>query len=121
LVTAAGINNDRVEEAVRVICREYKKLREERVGEKELAKAKENLRGRLRLGLETSDQFAHFLGEQELLKNKAQTPEQKLKEIAKVSSSDILKVARQIFRPEKLNLALLGPQPPQGLLKKLKL
>jgi predicted Zn-dependent peptidase len=110
-----------VEEAVKVICREYKKIREERVNQKELEKAKENLRGRLRLGLETSDQFAHFLGEQELLKDKIQTPEQKWQEIAKVTPGDILKVARQIFRPERLNLALIGPQPSQELLKSLKL
>ena len=75
----------------------------------ELKKAKENLKGKLSLTLETSDAKAFFYGGQELLENKISTPEEIFKKIDKVSINDILKVAKDIFKPERLNLALIGP------------
>ncbi|MBI4359410.1 MAG: insulinase family protein [Candidatus Nealsonbacteria bacterium] len=110
LLTRAGIANEKVSSAIEVICREYRRLKKEKVGLKELEKAKENLRGRLSLGLETSDEIASYFGLQEVLNEKIQTPEQEFAEIAKVGQDDILRVAREIFRPEKINLALVGPQ-----------
>lgn len=110
LVTTCGVNTGRRKEAVAVICREYARLKEKKVGWPELNKAKENLLGHLKLGLETSEQFANYFGEQELLRQKILTPLQEEKEIAKVTPGDILKVAREIFRPERLNLALVGPE-----------
>ncbi|MBU4351008.1 insulinase family protein [Candidatus Parcubacteria bacterium] len=110
LVTHAGLNNEKVMEAIEIICREYQRLKMERVGDQELAKAKENLRGRLRLGLETSDSFASFFGLQELIDGKVLTPSQQWQKIAKITPDDILKVAKEVFRAENLNVALIGPQ-----------
>lgn len=110
LVTAAGVNNQKMVESVRIICREYTRLKEKRIGRAELDKAKENLRGHLRLGLETSDQFASFFGDPAVMNLPTLTPEQEWAEIAKVSQNDILKVARKVFRPERLNLAVVGPE-----------
>ena len=109
LVTHAGINSSKVPEAVKIICQEYQRLKNKKLTRQELEKAKENIRGHFRLGLETSDQFAGFFGLQGILEKKILTPEEEWREIAKITSDDILKVAREIFRPEKLNLALIGP------------
>jgi predicted Zn-dependent peptidase len=109
LVTHAGIDNKRVEGAIKIILKEYKKLREKKVPKEELQKAKDNLKGHLYLSLETSDAWAVYLGAQEILRRKISTPEEECKMIDKVSQDDILKVARDIFRPNKLNLALIGP------------
>lgn len=110
LVTHAGLNNEKVIEAVKIICREYQRLKTEKVSDQELAKAKENLRGRLRLGLETSDSFASFFGLQEVINEEVLTPSQQWQKIAKITPDDILKVAKEIFKTENLNLALIGPQ-----------
>ncbi len=109
LVTHAGIDNKRVGEAIKIILKEYQKLREKKVPKDELQKAKDNIKGHLYLGLETSDAWAAYLGAQEILQRKISTPEEECKMIDKVSQDDILKVAREIFRPNKLNLALIGP------------
>ena len=61
------------------------------------------------MGLETSDAWASNLGIQEVLQRKILTPEQECAMIDKVTAEDILKVSKEIFRPEKLNLALIGP------------
>ena len=109
LVTHTGVDNKRIEEAIKIILNEYKNLKTKKVSKKELKKAKENIKGRLYLGLETSDAWATFLGSQEILKRKISTPAQECKRIDKVSQTDILKVAKDIFQPQKLNLSLTGP------------
>jgi len=109
LVTHAGIDNKRTEEAIKIILKEYKKLKEKKVPKEELQKAKDNIKGHILLGLETSDAWAAYLGSQEILENKISTPEEECQKIDKVSQDDILKVAKEIFQPQKLNLALIGP------------
>jgi predicted Zn-dependent peptidase len=61
------------------------------------------------LGLESSDAIATFVGAQEILTNKILTLEEKFAKIEAVTVDDIYKVARDIFQPKKLNLALIGP------------
>ena len=109
LVAHAGIDNKRVEEAIKIILKECRKLTERKVPKDELKKAKENIKGRLYLSLETSDACAAYFGEQEILKGQIDSPEKECAMIDKVSQNDILKVAKEIFKPEKLNLALIGP------------
>lgn len=109
LVTRAGIDNKRVEEAIKIILKEYRKLKEKRVPGNELQKSKDNIKGHILLELETSDAWAAYFGSQEILRRKIFTPEEECQMIDKVSQDDILEVAREIFRPEKLNLALIGP------------
>ena len=119
LVTHLGVNRQRVAEAARIICREYRDLKIKKIGREELAKAKESLRGHFRLGLETSDQFASFFGLQGILGQKVLTPEQEWQEIAKVTPDDILKTAREVFRSDRLNLALIGPRPEEKKILKI--
>jgi len=119
LVTHAGIDNKRTEEAIKIILKEYKNLKEKKVPKEELQKVKDNIKGHLYLGLETSDAWASYLGVQEILKRKISTPAQECKMIDKVSQDDILKVARDIFQPKKLNLALIGPFKDKNKFQKL--
>jgi len=109
LYTLAGINNRKVEEAVSVILEEYKKIRNKKVPKEELRKAKDYVKGITSLSLESSDALASFYGLQELLENRILTLEEKFKLIDRVTSEDILKVAKSIFKPFNLNLALIGP------------
>ena len=74
-----------------------------------MEKAKDNIRGRLVLGLESSDEIAGYLAGQELMKREIITPDQLLSQIDKVSADDIMRVSKNIFRNDKLNLALIGP------------
>jgi predicted Zn-dependent peptidase len=119
LVTRAGVDNTRVESAVSTILNEYKKISQEKVPESELQKAKDNLKGKLALSLETSDAKAFFYAGQELLEEKIMEPEEIFEKINKVTPEDILQVAKDIFRPEKLNLAAIGPFSEKEKLKNL--
>jgi len=119
LVTQAGIDNKNVEKAISVILREYKKISQEKVSVSELKKAKDNIKGKMALQLETSDSQASFYGIQELLENKILTPKEIYDRINKVSQNDILRVAKDIFQPQKLNLSLIGPFKDQSKFQKL--
>ena len=109
LVTAAGVDSQRIEKALSVILKEYKKISENKASHLELKKTKDNLKGKLALLLESSDAQASFYGIQELLEKKVLAPKEIFKEIDKVSANDMLKVAKDIFQPKNLNLALVGP------------
>lgn len=109
LVTQAGVENQRVEKAVISILKEYKKITRQKISQAELKKAKDYTKGSTLLEMESSDAQASFVGFQELLTNEILTLEQKFAKIEAVTVSDIQRVAKNIFRPEKLNLALIGP------------
>ena len=109
LVTQAGIPHKNVEQVIKLIIREYKKLKTIKITGKELQKAKDYLKGTINLKLESSDYQASFHSFEELLTNKILTPEEKFAKLDKVSINDIQKIAQDIFKPEKLNLAIIGP------------
>jgi predicted Zn-dependent peptidase len=119
LFTQTGLDNKNVEKGILTILKEYKKISEKKVPTSELKKAKDYLKGKTTLLLESSDAMASFYATQELLEKKILTPEEIFKKIDKVSREDILKVAKEIFRPEKLNLALIGPFKNQKPFEKL--
>ncbi len=119
LVTAAGVDNQKAKEAIEVILKEYKKIREQGVSDEELEKAKQHLKGRLALSLETSDALASFYGTQYILTGKIKETKEIFQKIDKIKKSDILKVARDLFIPTQLNLALAGPHSDKKIFQKL--
>ncbi len=109
LLTQAGVDNSKAEKAISGILKEYKNISQKRVPEKELRKAKDHFKGKISLALETSDAKASFYGGQEVEEKKILTPKEICAKIDKVDTGDILEVAKDIFSPQKLNLALIGP------------
>ncbi len=109
VVTQAGICNNKVEQAIKAILKEYKTISNKKVSKEDLQKAKDYLKGKMSLLLEPSDAQASFYAEQELFTEKIMTLKEKFAKIDKVTVSDIQKTAQDIFRPGKLNLALVGP------------
>ena len=109
LVTQAGVAHKNVKKAVGLILKEYRTMKEKRVTKEELQKAKDYLKGTMSLNLETSDAQASFYATQELLRREIITPHQLFEKIDKVTLNDIQEIAKAIFQPQKLNLALIGP------------
>jgi predicted Zn-dependent peptidase len=109
LVTQAGIDHKNLEKSIELILQEYKDLKNKKITEKELQKAKDYMKGTTALYLDSSDSQASFYAAQELLEKRILTPEEKFRMIDRVSVDDIKSVAEDIFVPEKLNLAVIGP------------
>ncbi|MFA5937042.1 MAG: pitrilysin family protein [Candidatus Paceibacterota bacterium] len=109
LQISAGVDNKRIEEVISAVLLECKKLKNKKVGEEELNKVKECLIGNMKLSLESTDDIAGFYGMQELLKREIKKSEDKANEIRKVTAEQIQLLAENLFRNNKLNLALIGP------------
>jgi len=115
----AGLNLEKVEEAISVIKEEFNKTKNGDVTEKEQLKAKDFLKGRTALKLENSFEVAEWFADKELLEGKIETPKEELEKIEKVTLSDISRVANRLFIPEKTNLAIIGPFEDQDRFLKL--
>jgi predicted Zn-dependent peptidase len=106
---STGANNASAKEAVTVILAELKKLKDELVSKEELARAKENFRGKLALQLEESSSVGSFLAEQELYFGHQLQPEELIEKVNAVTTKDIQSLAQEFFVKEHLNLAAVGP------------
>lgn len=106
---SAGVNNTRTKEVLEEIIKECNLLKKEKVSDRELDKVKSLIIGNMKMSLEATDDIANFYGGQELMKKEIKTLEDKIKEIKKVTSSDIQKMAKEIFKTKNLNLAVIGP------------
>ncbi|MDD5251343.1 MAG: pitrilysin family protein [Patescibacteria group bacterium] len=109
LMVQAGLAKDKFEKGLQLIVRELKRISEKPVAAAELSRAKENIKGRLTLALEDSSRLADWYAKQELLIRKTESPEEKLKKIFAVTPAQVQRVAHDIFRRERMTLALIGP------------
>ena len=116
---SAGVDHKKLEIVIKAILEELKRLADELVGADELKKAKDHLIGNFILGMETSDELAGFYGSQEILSQKLSKPSQVIDKIQRVTSDEVRRVARTIFKNDKLNLALIGPYRQTETFKKI--
>lgn len=108
LAVSAGVDKTRVTEVVKAIMAELRTLITTPIPEREIEKAKEYIISGLSMGLETSECVAEFLVFQEALKQKIESPKSVIESIRKVTSKEVQKVAKEIFKNEGLNMAIVG-------------
>ena len=105
----AGLNSEKIEEAITAILEEFKRLKEEKISEGELKKAKEYLKGNLLLSMDDSEAVSSWFGSNALFDKIIKTPQKKIEEIEKVTPDQIQKLSQKLFVKEKINLALISP------------
>jgi predicted Zn-dependent peptidase len=109
LTIYSGIDPERGPEAVQAILAELNRLTQKPVPAEELHKAREYLKGRIILSLESSSSQANWYGQQLLLHQKIETLETILARYDAVTTADIQRVAQQLFDPKQFVLAAVGP------------
>jgi predicted Zn-dependent peptidase len=111
VTTQAGVPiiADKLNEAIEVTLEVHKQIAEGNVTEEEVARTKEMIKGWLLLSLEDSSSIASFVGGRQLLEHKTETPEEVIRQIDSVTREQIISVANDIFREDRLNLAVIGP------------
>ena len=105
----AGTDLERVEETIVAILGELRKLRDEPLTPEELQMTKDLRKGRLLMGLEDSRSVASWVGSQEATYGEIRTPEEVMERIEAVTIEDVQALAQEIFREDRLSLALVGP------------
>ena len=108
-VVQAGVEHAKLEKAVQTILAELKKIKRTAVSKAELEKAKSYIKGTMILSLETSDRIAQRAATSLLEIGRVRSLEEILEGIENVTSADVQRVAKDLFKTEKLNLAVIGP------------
>lgn len=111
IVTQAGVSTDikKVNNALKIIKDEHKKIAEGDLSDKEIARAKALYKGRLLLMLEDSSNVASVFGTRKLLHGEIFDPQKVVSEIEKVSKNQLVSLASELFVQKGLNIACVGP------------
>jgi predicted Zn-dependent peptidase len=111
LETYAGVDPKNAVKAAEIVIEQLYGFRDGKypLQKGELTKAKEYLKGHLALSLEDTRSINHFFGEEELIAGRIRTAEEVYKRVDAVTEEDLLRVAKEIIKPEGLNLAIIGP------------
>jgi predicted Zn-dependent peptidase len=110
LVIAAGLDTDKLLETLRLIRRELRRLRDAPPPAAELRRARDFVIGQIELGLESTDNQMNWIGEQWLGYGRIFKPAEIKRRLREVTAAEVRAVARDFFRPERMNLALVGPR-----------
>ena len=108
LVVYCGVEPQKSERAIGSIMDQLNGLQED-IPEGELTKSRELSKGRMLLRMEDSRSVAMWLGAQETLMGTVRTVDEVVQHIDAISTDDIERVAKEIVREDKLNLAVVGP------------
>lgn len=108
LTTEAGVPVGKIEEAIKIILAEYKKISSELIPVSEIKRAKDILKGKVLLQLEASDDVAYWYGQQALYRKIPLTPGNLVKTINKIGALELRATAKKYFVNNGLNLAIIG-------------
>lgn len=120
MTVSAGLDVGHLAKTLKLIVSELNKLSRELVGTAELRRARDYVLGQIDLSLESTDSQMMWLGEQLVGYGKIIGPDEIKQRLSEVKASEIRAAARDFFRPERLNLALVSPlKTDKGLQKML--
>jgi predicted Zn-dependent peptidase len=114
-----GTRGDNLEQGLQVVAAELERLRQEPASEAELARARENLKGRVLLALESTGARMSRLGSEILAGAPLMSLDEIVERIDAVSIDDLESLARELWDPERISVAGIGPEEgrfEQGLL-----
>lgn len=118
---SAGLETEKLPQALRLITGELKRLTQSLVAPAELRRARDYVIGQIDLSLESTENQMMWLAEQLLGYGKTIPATEIKQRLCDVKASEIRAVARDFFKPERLSLALVSPlKRPAGIVKMLK-
>jgi len=108
LCVYAGTSAGKALEVVDLILDEFRKLKETPLPEDELLRAKDQLKGNILMGLESSNSRMANLARQEMYFHQFFTAEEVIARIAEVDAAQVQAMAQRLFDPERIAVTLLG-------------
>lgn len=106
----AGTSPKNVEEVLKITLEEINKLKSDGLTDEEIDKAKEQLKGSMLIGMESTKYRASRNGRSELYLGRIVSTDEICKDIDLVTSDDIQKLATQIFDEKNFALSVVGPK-----------
>lgn len=103
-----GCRPERLDEVMDTMVGELKRLGREKVPEEELERAKQHLKGRVILSLESTQSRMSRLGRSLLADTEILSLDEVAERIDAVSTEDVVKLAREHYDPEKMSIVGIG-------------
>jgi predicted Zn-dependent peptidase len=105
----AGTGPSNALEVVRLVLREFKKIKDEGITPAEELRVKNQIKGNLILSLESSNSHMSRIARQEIYFGKYLSMDDIIKGVEKVTGEQVQQLAQQLFTPENISLTVLGP------------
>jgi len=108
LCVYAGTSADKTLEMLELVMAEFRALKESPLTEEELHRAKEQVKGNILLGLESSGSRMSNLARQEMYFNHFFSVEEVLERLDAVTADQVQTMAQKLFVSERIAVTLLG-------------
>ncbi len=108
LTVYAGTAVETAKQVVSSVIQEFRRLKLDLIGEDELRRAKDHLKGSLMLGLESTSSRMSNLARQEIYFDRFMTLDEMLESIEAVGREQVRDIAEEFFKTENVALAMLG-------------
>jgi predicted Zn-dependent peptidase len=104
----AGTSLESAPKVVASVLKEFRELKQERVNDEELRRAKDHLKGSLMLSLESTSARMSNLARQELYFGRFFSLDELVESIEAVTADDVQRIAQTFFDPRQIALTILG-------------
>lgn len=105
----AGVDNNKIVKAVELILQELMKIKKKGILKGEFTRAKDYYLGQVLLGLEETLDHMLWIGESVISRDRMRTLDEVIKGVKKVKMDDIMRIAKNILKENRFNLAIVGP------------
>lgn len=109
ITTYVGTAPENTERVVRLIQEQIDDLVNDGITDQEVYRAKEHLKGQLVLGLESTGRRMTRLGKLEITRGEILSLDELVERIDAVTRDSVTDLARELFKPEKMVLTVIGP------------
>jgi predicted Zn-dependent peptidase len=103
-----GTREDNISSALEVIGTEVDRICNERVNEEELGRAREHVKGRLALSMESTASRMHRLGRSVLMDTPLLSLDETIERLDAVDADQLEELARELYPPSRLSAAAIG-------------
>jgi len=104
----AGTSGSKALEVIDLILAEFRNLKEIPISAEELTRAKDQLKGNILMGLESSNARMANLARQEMYFQQFYSVDEIIARIEEVDSTQVQTMAQRLFEPERIAVTLLG-------------
>jgi predicted Zn-dependent peptidase len=108
LCVYAGTSAGKALETIDLVLAEFRNLKETPLGDEELTRAKDQLKGNILMGLESSNSRMANLARQEMYFHQFFTADEVIARIDAVTADQVQEMARRLFVSDRIAVTLLG-------------
>jgi len=108
LAVYAGTSRESAPKVVQSVLREFREIKAGELSEEEVKRAKDQLKGSLMLGLESSGARMSNLARQEMYHDRFMGMDEIIAKVQEVTLEDVVHLANEMFRAEDIAITVLG-------------